>query len=123
MFGAIYGTFEVYARSAYEPLQAILRRRTWDVAAVRRTVTLYSGLGALVLLWTGLKTVMIVKLTSPFSGVLGGGLWCLAMIWVDRTQMPAPYRMGAGLRLLTLAVGAAMVTIGGYTTFVNWFSG
>jgi Mn2+/Fe2+ NRAMP family transporter len=122
IFGAIYGTFEVYARSAYEALHAVFPAR-WEMPAVRRAVTLYSGMGALLLLWTGLRTVMIVKVTSPFSGVLGGGLWCLAMIWVDRTQMPAPYRMGSGLRLLTLAVGVSMAAIGAYTTFVNWFVG
>ena len=123
IFGAIYGTFEVYARSAYEPLLAVFPGRRWDVSAVRRWVTLYSGLGALVLLWTGLKAVAIVKVTSPFSGVLGGGLWCLAMLWVDRTQMPAPYRMSPVLFLLTLVTGAAMAAIGAYTTFVNWFGG
>lgn len=123
IFGAIYGTFEVYARSAYEPLIAVFPNRPWDMGAVRRAVTLYSGLGALLLLWTGLQTVVIVKVTSPFSGVFGGGLWCLAMFWVDRTQMPAPYRMGSGLRLLTLLTGAAMAAIGLYTTFDNWFPG
>jgi hypothetical protein len=90
---------------------------------VRLWVTLYSGLGALLLLWTGLKAVAIVKVTSPFSGVLGGGLWCLAMLWVDRTQMPGPYRMSRGLVVLTLAAGVAMAAIGAYTTFVNWFGG
>lgn len=123
IFGAIYGTFEVYARSAYEPLRAVFPRRPWGFGRVRLWVTLYSGLGALLLLWTGLKAVAIVKVTSPFSGVLGGGLWCLAMLWVDRAQMPGPYRMGRGLVVLTLAAGAAMAAIGAYTTFVNWFGG
>jgi hypothetical protein len=91
------------------------------VDAVRRWITLYSGLGALLVLWTGFKAVAIVKVTSPFSGVLGGGLWCLAMLWVDRTQMPAPYRMRPGLQLLTLLVGVAMAAVGAYTTLVNWF--
>jgi Mn2+/Fe2+ NRAMP family transporter len=123
IFGAIYGTFEVYGRSAYEPLQAVFPRRRWSVDAVRRWITLYSGFGALLVLWTGFKAVGIVKVTSPFSGVLGGGLWCLAMLWVDRTQMPAPYRMRPGLQLLTLVVGVVMAAIGAYTTFVNWFGG
>jgi len=121
IFGAIYGTFEVYARSAYEPFHAVFPKRRWEMPRVRRWVTLYSGLGALLILWTGFKTVMIVKVTSPFSGVLGGGLWCLAMLWVDRSQMPKPYRMGPVLAALTLAAGLAMTAVGAYTTFMTWF--
>jgi hypothetical protein len=91
------------------------------MAGVRRWVTLYSGIGAVSILWTGFKTVTIVKVTSPFSGVLGGGLWCLAMLWVDRSLMPKPYRMGPGLAVLTAAAGLAMTAVGGYTTFKTWF--
>jgi Mn2+/Fe2+ NRAMP family transporter len=123
IFGSIYGTFEVYGRSAYEPLQAVFPRRRFKIDFVRRWITLYSGLGALLVLWTGFKAVAIVKVTSPLSGVLGGGLWCLAMLWVDRTQMPPPYRMRPGLQLLTLVVGVAMAAIGAYTTLVTWFGG
>ena len=121
IFGAIYGTYEVYAHSAYEPMHAVFPNRSWDMATVRRVVTLYSGLGAAVVLWTGLETVTIVKVTSPFSGVLGGGLWCLAMLWVDRTQMPKPYKMNSALVVLTLLTGLAMTAIGGYTTARSWF--
>jgi hypothetical protein len=53
--------------------------------------------------------------------VLGGGLWCLAMLWVDRSLMPKPYRMGPGLAVLTAAAGLAMTAVGGYTTFKTWF--
>jgi Mn2+/Fe2+ NRAMP family transporter len=121
MFGAIYGTFEVYARTAYEPLRAIWPERRWDVARVRRFVTLYSAAGALLLLWTGLKTVMIVKVTSPMSGVFGSGLWCLAMLWVNFAQMPKPYRMKPVLVALTVAAGLAMAGVGAYSTYRNWF--
>lgn len=121
IFGSIYGTFELYARSAYEPLRAVFPRRAWDMGRVRLWITLYSGLGALVLLWTGLKTVMIVKVTSPLSGVLGCGLWCLAMLWVDRAQTPAPYRLNRGLFALTLVTGLSMTAVGAYTTYKSWF--
>jgi Mn2+/Fe2+ NRAMP family transporter len=120
IFGAIYGTFEVYARTAYEPLQAIVPSRRWNYPTVRTWITLYSGLGALVLLWTGLKAVMIVKVTSPITGVFGCGAWCLAMLWVDRTLMPPPYRMRRGLAVLTLLTGLAMAALGLYTTYKNW---
>jgi Mn2+/Fe2+ NRAMP family transporter len=120
MFGAIYGTFEVFGRTAYEPLRAIWPSRTWDYSRVRWPITMYTGVGALLLLWTGLKTVMIVKVTSPMSGVFGCGLWCLAMLWVDRSLMPPAYRMHRGLALLTLATGLVMAALGAYTTYKNW---
>jgi hypothetical protein len=50
---------------------------------VRLWITLYSGAGALMLLWTGLKTVTIVRITSPLSGVLVaacGALRCCGWI-------------------------------------------
>lgn len=72
------------------------------------------------LLWTGLKTVTIVRITSPLSGVLGCGLWCLAMLWVDRALMPRPYRMRPTLVGLTVLAGVSMVAIGGYTTYRSW---
>jgi Mn2+/Fe2+ NRAMP family transporter len=120
MFGAIYGTFEVYGRTAYEPLRAIWPSRPWHYPTVRFLITMYSGIGALLLLWTGLKTVMIVKVTSPMSGVFGCGLWCLAMLWVDRARMPADYRMRPVLALLTLLAGLTMAALGAYTTYRNW---
>ena len=120
IFGAIYGTFEVFGRTAYEPLRAIWPSRPWDYSRVRFWITMYSGAGALLLLWTGLKAVMIVKVTSPVTGVFGCGLWCLSMVWVDRTQIPGPYRMNRGLLLLTLVTGLTMVGLGVYTTYKNW---
>ena len=120
MFGAIYGTFELFARTAYEPLLAI-RGRTSDYSRVRFWITLYSGAGALVLLWTGLKALMIVEITSPVSGVLGCGLWCLAMLWVDRAQMPKAYRMHPMLLALTLTTGLVMASVGAYTAYRTWF--
>jgi Mn2+/Fe2+ NRAMP family transporter len=119
MFGAIYGTFEVFGRTAYEPLRAIWPSRPWSYTRVRLLITLYSGLGALVVLWTGFKAVMIVRVTSPVSGVIGCGLWCLAMLWVDR-RMPRAYRMHPVLAALTLVTGLTMAIVGAYTTYKNW---
>jgi Mn2+/Fe2+ NRAMP family transporter len=121
IFGVIYAAFELYTRTAYEPLRAIWPRRAWDVKRVRLWVTLYSGLGGLLLLWTGWKTVTLASIVSPFSGVLGCGLWCLAMLWVERTQMPRAYRMNKGLLLLLLIAGLVMSAMGGYVTVRSWW--
>lgn len=114
IFGVIYGAFEVYTRSAYEPLRAIWPQHKWSLKRVRLWVTMYSGVGGLLLLGVGLKTVTLASIVSPFSGVLGCGLWCLAMVWVDRRQMPEPYQMSRRLLAVTLIAGVVMSGIGIY---------
>jgi hypothetical protein len=120
MLGALYGTFEVYARTVFEPLTALWPRRVWDFNRVRLWNTLFCGVGGLVILWIGLDTVTLASIIAPFSGVFGCGLWCLAMVVVDRMQMPAAYRMGRGLRAATLGAGIVMAVAGGYVTLTSW---
>jgi Mn2+/Fe2+ NRAMP family transporter len=116
IFGVLYAAFELYTHTTHEPLKAIWPNRTWNVSKLRLIVVLYSGLGGLALLWTGWKTVTLASIISPFSGVLGCGFWCLAMLWVDSTQMPAPYRMNRMLYAITLIAGLVMVAVGGFVT-------
>ena len=120
MLGAVYGTFEVYARTIYEPVRALAPGWSRNYRRLRLWNTIYGGVGALLILWTGRRAVTLATIVSPFSGVLGCGLWCLAMLAVDRLQMPEPYRMGRGLRLLTLLAGLTMAVIGGYVTYMSW---
>lgn len=122
IFAAIYGTFEVYTRSALEPLRAVFPRRTWEVQRLRVWTTLYCGLGAMILLWGERRTVGLVEVISPLTGVLGCGLWCLAMVWADRVQLPAAYRMGRVLLALTVLVGLAMAGLGLYTAVPRWIT-
>lgn len=121
IFGAMYGAFELYSRTAYEPLKAIWPRRNWSINHLRVAVTLFSGGGGLLLLWTGWKTVTLASIISPFSGVFGCGLWCWAMIWAERKLLPEPYRMKKPLLLLTVLAAAAMTVIGGYVTLSSWW--
>lgn len=121
IFGAIYATFELYARTAYEPLVAIWPKRTWNFERLRLWVVLYSASGGLLLLWSGFKTVVLARIIAPFAGVLGCGLWCLAMIWVERTQLPPAYRMNKGLLVLTVIAGLTMTAVGCYVTALTWW--
>jgi Mn2+/Fe2+ NRAMP family transporter len=120
MLGAVYGCFEVYARSLFEPVRALWPDRALDLKRLRLWNTLYCGIGGLLILWTGLQTVKIVTIVSPFSGVLGCGLWCLAMLVVDRMQMPKAYRMGAALKAGLWIAGLGMAAAGAYTTWTGW---
>ena len=121
IFGAMYGAFELYTRTVDEPLQAIWPRHSWSLKQLRVAVTLFSGGGGLLLLWTGWKTVALASIISPLSGVFGCGLWCWAMIWVDRKLLPEPYRMKKPLLVLTLLAAAAMTVIGSYVTVGSWW--
>jgi Mn2+/Fe2+ NRAMP family transporter len=122
MLGALYGCFEVYARTLFEPVRALWPERRVDFARLRLWNTLYCGVGGLVILWTGLRTVTVVNLVSPFSGVLGCGLWCVALLVVDRSQMPGAYRMTGLLRAAMWMTGLALAVAGAYTTWVSWTS-
>jgi Mn2+/Fe2+ NRAMP family transporter len=119
IFGAIYGMLPVYARTTYETLAAVWPRRVWEFDRLRRWVILYSAVGGLLLVWTGFKTVVLARIIAPFAGVLGCGLWCLAMIWVERTQLPASYRMNRWLLILTAIAGVTMTVVGCYVTAVT----
>jgi hypothetical protein len=119
IFGVIYGTFELYTRTAYEPLKAIWPKLDWKIDKLRLWIVIYSGVGGLTLLWTGLKTVTLATIVGPFSGVLGCGLWCIAMLWVDRSQMPQEYRMSKKLFYLALVIGLLLFTVGCYITYIQ----
>jgi hypothetical protein len=116
IFGALYGTFEVYARTLFEPLTALWPARSFRYERLRLWNTLYCGLGGLAILWTGARTVTLASIVSPFSGVLGCGLWCLAMLVVDG-RLPAPYQMPRALRVATWLAGLGMAAVGGYVTW------
>ena len=71
---------------------------------------------------SGIAPGVVGKMT--FGAVLGGatlcGLWCFAMLWADRTQLPPSLRMGTGLKILT-ALGGLSMTLLGIQTLVVYF--
>jgi hypothetical protein len=111
----------VYARTTYEISIAIWPKRSWNFDSLRLPVILYSAIGGLLLIWTGFKTVVLAGIVAPFAGVLGCGLWCLAMIWVERRQLPSIYRMSKWLGALTVIAGITMTVVGCYVTVLTWW--
>jgi len=120
ILGAIYGAFPLYARTTFETAAAVWPKRTWDFGRLRTWVILYSALGGLLLILTGYKTVVLARIVAPFAGVLGCGLWCLAMVWVERTQLPAAFRMSRWLFVSTVVAGVSMTAVGCYVTVLSW---
>ncbi len=47
----------------------------------------------------------IVTPAAIFGGVLTCGLWCLLMVWTDRTRLPPALRMGRLLLALNILSG------------------
>jgi hypothetical protein len=121
IFGAIYGMLPVYARTTYEISIAIWPKRSWNFDSLRLPVILYSAIGGMLLIWTGFKTVVLAGIVAPFAGMLGCGLWCLAMIWVERRQLPPVYRMSKWLGALTAIAGITMTVVGCYVTVLTWW--
>jgi Mn2+/Fe2+ NRAMP family transporter len=120
LFGVIYGVFEVWNHTVYELLHAIFPRvRLEHRSILRITIPLYACLGGLLVIWVGMKTIAIVTLVAPLTGLLGCGIWCLAMVWVDKRLLPAPYRMSKLLLCLTIIGGLLMTSMGLYVAVRN----
>jgi len=120
LFGVIYGIFEVWGHTVYELLHAIFPKiQATNLPTVRTIVTSYACLGGLFVIWTGMKTIAIVSIVAPLTGIVGCGIWCLAMIWADRKFLPDAYRMNNFLFALTIAAGIVMTCFGIYTVFVR----
>ena len=112
-FGTIYGAFEIYIRTAYESLRPIVRPvRTMKFSAFRIVIVAYCVLVPIVFIWTIGDANKLITPAAIIGGVLGCGLWCLAMIWVDRRFLPGRLRMGAGLTSLVAVAGIVLTVLG-----------
>ena len=58
---------------------------------------------------------------SIISGALGCGIWCFAMIWVDRIRMPKELQMSLLLRILLIIAGVTMSYLG-MQSLIAYFS-
>ena len=112
-WGTIYGAYELWTRTTYECLATLSRRlRQLPIRRVRMAVLLYCAVVGLLLLWTTSDPVKLVTPAAIVGGVLTCGLWCFAMIWVDRRHLPKPLRMGKVLLSLTTISGVVLTVLG-----------
>lgn len=112
-FGTIYGAYEVYFRTAYEclmPLSSWIRALPFET--FRRGMLVYCAALGLVFLWTMRDPVSIITPAALVGGVFTCGLWCLAMLWTDRTFLPRPLQMPWPLWLATLVSGIVLTSLG-----------
>lgn len=112
-FGTIYGAYEIYIRTAYECVMPLSKTfRAMPERKFRSIVLTYCAVGGLGLLWLMSNPVSIVKPAGIIGGVFTCGLWCFAMMWVDRKFLPKPLRMGLVLTGLTLISGLVLTGLG-----------
>jgi len=110
--GTIYGSFELQTRALYECARVVAARwKKASITSVRRFVVLYGVTSGLLLIWTRWDPVDLFTPAILLS-VLASGLWCFAMLWVDRRFLPKPYRMSAPLAAGLLIAGVVLTAFG-----------
>ena len=127
--GTLYGAFEVYRHTCGEAGRVLVPRLTRRLTGrgsrgIKMLVMTYCTVGGLTLTWLPQSVAgnIIERLTvgSLISGAATCGLWCFAMLWVDRFRMPLALRMSLRLRLVTAVAGLAMSLLGA-TSIYKYF--
>ena len=112
-FGTILGAYELYVRTTHECLRPLSARvRRMPLRRLRPWVVAYCGIGGVSIMWLGGNPVQIVTPAAIFGGVLTCGLWCLLMVWTDRTRLPPALRMGRTLLILNVLSGLFLTAWG-----------
>jgi hypothetical protein len=116
--GTIYGAFEVYRHTVVESVRSMAPALVPParVRLVRGITLVYCMTGGLSLIWLSehLAGSIVERMTfgTVISGANACGLWCFAMLWVDRIRFPPPLRMSRLLQLCTFVAGASMLGLG-----------
>ncbi len=118
LVGTLYGAFEVYRHTFVESFGAIAPR--WltprSIPYLRGGTVAYCFLGGLAMVWlpVGVAGTIVERMTfgTIISGAATCGLWCFAMLWLDRVRLPVPLRMSRLLWCLTLVAGIGMTALG-----------
>jgi Mn2+/Fe2+ NRAMP family transporter len=112
-FGTLYGAFSVYTWTVFETARSIWPTATQlRLKAIQRFVLAYCVIGGLSLIWIDLEPVAVITLVAVLGGAPTCAAWCFAMLWTDRRFLPAPLRMGKGLKVMTIVAGVAMTVLG-----------
>ncbi|MCH8986320.1 MAG: hypothetical protein IIB04_06880, partial [Acidobacteria bacterium] len=86
------------------------------VAVTERCVVAYCFLGGLLMVWLPEVIAGNIIERMTYGGIISGatscGLWCFAMLWLDRVRLPKPLRMSRLLWTMTFIAGVAMTSLG-----------
>ena len=121
--GTLYGAFEVYQHTCGESVAVVAPRAYKRLGAgpLKVLVVCYCSIGGLTLTWlpTTMAGDIVGRLTigSLVSGAATCGLWCFAMLWVDRVRLPRALQMGWPLKMLTTVAGVMMCVLGAISIY------
>ncbi|GAB3301411.1 Nramp family divalent metal transporter [Parasphingorhabdus pacifica] len=113
LFGTVYAMFEVYSWTTYESLAAVSDKvRARGQRGIRLYVYAWTGIGGLLAIASGASFVALISPASILGGVFACGIYGAGLLYVDKVNLPAPYRMSTLLRVL-VTVGSVVLTVSG----------
>lgn len=121
LFGTIYAIWEAYSWTTYESLSALSTRvRDAGQRRVRPYVYAWTFLGACAMLLTGADFVSLITPASIVGGIIACGIYGVGLLYVDRVNVPAPFRMSTLLTVL-VAAGSVFLGIAGSVALASFF--
>ena len=113
LFGTIYALWEAYSWTAYESLAAVSEKvRARGQRGIRPVVYGWTGAIALVAILSDLSFTDLVTPASILGGVFACGIYGAGLVYIDKVNLPEPYRMGRTLRTLVV-LGSVFLTVCG----------
>jgi Mn2+/Fe2+ NRAMP family transporter len=113
LFGTIYALWEAYSWTAYESLAAVSERvRARGQHGIRPLVYGWTGGIAVIAILSDLSFTDLVTPAAILGGVFACGIYGAGLLYVDKVNLPEPYRMGRTLRTL-VALGSVFLTVCG----------
>lgn len=117
--GTVFATFDVWTKTTWEALIPIVdKSKTVNYKKVKNVVMIWSVVGGLIIMWTGLywepfsNPVSLVRIPALIGGAFGCGLWCFGVWWIDRKNLPPELRLKAWAQILLILCGATLTILG-----------
>jgi Mn2+/Fe2+ NRAMP family transporter len=120
LFGTVYAVWEAYSWTTYESLAAVSEKvRARGQRGIRPFVYAWTGIGALLMIATGASFLALITPASIVGGVFACGIYGAGLLYVDKVNMPAEYRMSPLTRTL-VAVGSVFLTVCGVVAMLSY---
>lgn len=120
LFGTVYALWEAYSWTTYESLAAVSEKvRQRGQRGIRPFVYAWTGIGALLMIGTGASFLALITPASIVGGVFACGIYGAGLLYVDKVNLPAEYRMSTLVRWL-VALGSVFLTICGVVAMLAY---
>ncbi len=120
IWGTFYGVWEVYVWTLHDFLRAFKRFENLSRDTVRKYLWPYYAVTTLLFYLTGFSVPFLATFASAVLNVFSTGVWGIALIYLDRTQLPKEYRAPMWYIVFTL-IGALLYAFWGLTNMIQAF--